>query len=1235
MTTEAQRRPLVLGETRRSFCPYASSFYSQLWDQVVNIACTAEGVRICRIPADLLRSAFFCAPLPHRQHRGPRHRIPAGLLRSALSLIPPLPNFHRVCKPPHRQHRGSPPSNTSRLAAKRTFSAPTPPRTFVVSASPLTVNIMVPRHRIPAGLLPNALSLFPPLTVKIVIIAIEYWPACCEVHFPVLPSIRGKSHLLSPFIEAIISYRPIRKVHNLLGQLDKNIQSRTHLFLHLKGARKLQLGGYTTLSGGCYTQLTTVYETLGARKKLHDTRNIIQTRRVGEQQSDTNIQHFCGGNINLRRINDEEKIRSDLDELAVPATAMSSALQTVRAGSPRHEARERPKPNVDPPTLLAPLVFAAAAVQPAGLPDFGDNLAVHTLRPGCSFDNLDAVIHPPLPFSNVWDLKSAQGVHLGLRGKAAADGRACPGVWDTADAGGKEFERRFDAAGCRSGLRDKRRRSQNSIFDNGRADDATGKRKCNGTQRAARHFPAQSQPLGPTPTASGSRPVDPQQCQASQKVATDAVHKTQPNPAPNIGAPPAQQPANTLPVPGAILGVTGAVFGVTDADAVYPAQASQAWTQPALVRVGAVKTKARRGRPPFSPLRRMYTDEFEPSLGAAAVALEPEVPIPSDVFASVAPVEMTGRALRPREGAEASSPGVALVLAAGVVFPSPDPLSPFSAPPSHPTTVALGSSNVPAGVNNRALSGENARRRKKLLKFSSPYSRAPSVCRHSSYPYRPLCSSSRALGPLRSSEGHPLRSSYRDLVLLPRSRLAPNLHLRSAACGLRGSAGMGEGLRPYREKPETAEKPVGRGGQQDYEGKWLEKGEETEWTTRSYTSSGYRNQYPVNDIQGTGAVVLSGFINAARLSSAASGKPLSSHRILFFGAGSAGVGVAMQLMSFFTLEGVSEQEARERIWLVDSQGLVYTTRGELAEHKEYFARRDYAGPPITDLLDILDSVQPTALMGLSTMSGAFSRAAIETRRLERNARSSFSYGYRSREPSTFYQGQANYSAGYQEQSQGYNQMAQQSFQLYEQSRFSQRRAGPFIHGADPIAHVRPPQTDQHLPLYLYLILDHTIRPSYTAAQLSTSNVSADVSASAPAIPATGSTTSEPSTGAVHAFNATDTVDQLRANRRHRRQRRQVHDQWTQQSQASQKVATDAAHKPSDPAPSYGMSPFAHNPVAKTQPNLAPNIGAPPAQQPVASSATPAAPSHTAIVPANTQPSATASQNSNTCRVSSA
>ncbi|KAH9478410.1 NADP-dependent malic enzyme [Psilocybe cubensis] len=135
----------------------------------------------------------------------------------------------------------------------------------------------------------------------------------------------------------------------------------------------------------------------------------------------------------------------------------------------------------------------------------------------------------------------------------------------------------------------------------------------------------------------------------------------------------------------------------------------------------------------------------------------------------------------------------------------------------------------------------------------------------------------------------------------------------------------------------------------------------------------YRHKYPVfnDDIQGTGAVVLSGFLNAAKLSSAASGLPLTEHRILFFGAGSAGVGVASQLMSFFTLLGMTEDQARRKIYLVDSQGLVYDARGHLAEHKKYFSRDDYRGPPITNLLDIIQYVKPTALLGLSTISGAF------------------------------------------------------------------------------------------------------------------------------------------------------------------------------------------------------------------------------------------------------------------------
>ena len=98
----------------------------------------------------------------------------------------------------------------------------------------------------------------------------------------------------------------------------------------------------------------------------------------------------------------------------------------------------------------------------------------------------------------------------------------------------------------------------------------------------------------------------------------------------------------------------------------------------------------------------------------------------------------------------------------------------------------------------------------------------------------------------------------------------------------------------------------------------------------------FRERYPVfnDDIQGTGAVILSGFVNAAKLASAAAGTPLGEQRILFFGAGSAGVGVAMQLMSFFVLQGMSKEEARRRIWFVDSQGLIYDARGSMAEHKK-------------------------------------------------------------------------------------------------------------------------------------------------------------------------------------------------------------------------------------------------------------------------------------------------------------
>jgi len=82
-------------------------------------------------------------------------------------------------------------------------------------------------------------------------------------------------------------------------------------------------------------------------------------------------------------------------------------------------------------------------------------------------------------------------------------------------------------------------------------------------------------------------------------------------------------------------------------------------------------------------------------------------------------------------------------------------------------------------------------------------------------------------------------------------------------------------------------------------------------------------------------------------------------------------------MSFFKLQGLSEDEARECIWTVDSQGLITADRKNLAAHKLFFARKDYHGPPVKDLVEIINLVKPTALLGLSTIRGAFGEEVVK------------------------------------------------------------------------------------------------------------------------------------------------------------------------------------------------------------------------------------------------------------------
>ncbi|KAF2876726.1 hypothetical protein BDV95DRAFT_674583 [Massariosphaeria phaeospora] len=138
----------------------------------------------------------------------------------------------------------------------------------------------------------------------------------------------------------------------------------------------------------------------------------------------------------------------------------------------------------------------------------------------------------------------------------------------------------------------------------------------------------------------------------------------------------------------------------------------------------------------------------------------------------------------------------------------------------------------------------------------------------------------------------------------------------------------------------------------------------------------YQNTYAMfnDDVQGTGAVIVGGFINAVK----ASGVPAKDHRAIFLGAGSAGVGVAKQIVEFFIKEGLTEEEARRKFWFVDSNGLVTSDRGDkLADHKVYFARNDNNGRQYQSLLRLIDFVRPTILMGLSTIGGAFNTDILQ------------------------------------------------------------------------------------------------------------------------------------------------------------------------------------------------------------------------------------------------------------------
>lgn len=105
--------------------------------------------------------------------------------------------------------------------------------------------------------------------------------------------------------------------------------------------------------------------------------------------------------------------------------------------------------------------------------------------------------------------------------------------------------------------------------------------------------------------------------------------------------------------------------------------------------------------------------------------------------------------------------------------------------------------------------------------------------------------------------------------------------------------------------------------------------------------------------------------------------PIEDQKLVFMGAGSAGVGVAKQLLEFYTRRGLTEQEAKDKFFLVDTKGLVTKDRGDrLAEHKKFFARHDNNGHQFKTLEEVIEYVKPTALVGLAATFGVFTESIV-------------------------------------------------------------------------------------------------------------------------------------------------------------------------------------------------------------------------------------------------------------------
>jgi malate dehydrogenase (oxaloacetate-decarboxylating)(NADP+) len=125
-----------------------------------------------------------------------------------------------------------------------------------------------------------------------------------------------------------------------------------------------------------------------------------------------------------------------------------------------------------------------------------------------------------------------------------------------------------------------------------------------------------------------------------------------------------------------------------------------------------------------------------------------------------------------------------------------------------------------------------------------------------------------------------------------------------------------------------------------------------------------------DDVQGTAAIAVAGFIAVSRLL----GRPFADQKFLFMGAGAAAFGIADMLVKKLQKDGLGRDEALRRIRMFDVNGLLVTSRPDLADYQRLFADD---GAPSNDFAECILRLRPTAIIGVSTVGGAFTRQVIE------------------------------------------------------------------------------------------------------------------------------------------------------------------------------------------------------------------------------------------------------------------